>query len=72
MFLGNCGNGCILTSSYTNLPSHNWIRVTVQIAFIDSWSNEWVYMFADNALRLRVQRTSSIYPVHNSEACLPM
>jgi hypothetical protein len=68
---GNCGTGCQLLRSYTNLPSHNYVRVTVQIAFVDSWSSEWIYMFADNALRFRVQKISSSLPVPKSEACLP-
>ena len=69
--LGNCGVGCQLSRSYTGLASHNYVRVTVQIAFVDSWSSEWIYMFADSALRLRVQKTSSSLPVSKSEACLP-
>ena len=67
----NCGTGCQLARTYTNLPSHNWVRVTVQIAFVEGWSNEWIYMYADNALRMRVQKVSSVYPVHNSQVCLP-
>lgn len=69
--LGNCGINCVLSRSFTDLPSHNYIRVTVQIAFVDAWSNQWIFMFADNQLRFRVQKTSVSLPVHSTEACLP-
>ena len=70
--LGNCGVGCQLSRRFSGLPSHNYVRVTVQIAFVDSWSNQWIRMFADDELRFQVQKASSSNPVYNSEACLPM
>ena len=65
-----CGNNCQVRSVFSNLPTHNYIRVKVQLALIDQNQN-WIYMFADNELRMRLRKVSWVYPAANSQACLP-
>ena len=67
-----CGNNCQLKSTFIDLPSHNYVRVKVQMALIDQHYYNWMYMYADDELRMRVRKTYWSIPATNTQACLPM
>ena len=64
-----CGKNCQLKSTFNSLPAHNYVRVRVQLAMIDSYSGQWIYMFADDELRMRVYKHNYNLPAANTQGC---
>lgn len=65
-----CGSGCQLKSTFTDLPAHNYVRVRVQLAMVDYYYYNWIYMYADDEVRMRVYKHYYTVPAANTRACV--
>lgn len=61
----HCGTRCELYKSYSDLPGHNFVHLEIEIYWLDSWDNEWLYVYADEVPVL-AQRKGWRYPAASS------
>ncbi|HIF28430.1 MAG TPA: hypothetical protein EYQ40_07870, partial [Candidatus Marinimicrobia bacterium] len=54
---GNSPNN--IQKSYSNMPDHSQIKVTMRYWAVDSWDNEWGRVYIDNVLIWDKQRTDA-------------
>ena len=62
---GICGNRCELRKAFTGLPAHNFVHLEVEVYWLDSWDNEWLYIYADD-IPVFAQKKGRAYPAASS------
>lgn len=62
---GICGNSCELRKAFTELAAHNFVHLEVEVYWLDSWDNEWLYIYADD-IPVFAQRKGRPYPAASS------